>query len=174
MLIASEFGANAVEHTRSGATGGQFTVHLAWSPAVVRIAVGDEGSSLPPEAVTAALDAEHGRGLFMIDAMAATWGCADGVGGRFLWADVPWSGQGISPNGAMPTVEAIRRLRLACPGIHVGYDGEPAAWWGVLPGSRYPAERISAPCFGALSQMTDAARAGRLGCRTGADEGENC
>jgi hypothetical protein len=167
-LIASEFGANATEHTRSGDPTGQFTVHLAWSPAMVRLAVGDEGSSLPPEAVTATLDAEHGRGLFMVDAMAADWGCADGAEGRFLWADVPWLGQGgpdrIRPNGAMPTVEAIRRLRLACPGIQVGYDGDPAAWWGLLPGSSYPADRIIAPCFGSLSQLAIAQTPQRLDC----------
>lgn len=93
-LAASEFGANAIEHTRSGEPGGRFTVHLAWSPAAVRITVGDQGSPLPPEAVTATLDSEHGRGLFMVDAMATNWGFTDGPEGRLLWADVPWLEQG--------------------------------------------------------------------------------
>lgn len=37
--IASEFCANTIEHTRSGAPGGQFTVHLAWSARTARLTV---------------------------------------------------------------------------------------------------------------------------------------
>lgn len=90
VLTASEFCTNALQHTRSGNPGGQFTVHLAWSPGTVRVAVGDEGSSLPPEAVHASLDSEHGRGLGLIDALVSAWGFIDRPDGRLLWADQPW------------------------------------------------------------------------------------
>lgn len=161
VLIASEYATNAIEHTSSGKPGGQFTVHLAWSPATARLTIGDEGSPLPPEAVTANLGSEHGRGLFMVDAMAENWGAANGTAGRLLWADIPWTRQGgptrISANGAMPTTEAVRRLRQTRPGIQIGYDGNPAAWWSQLPDDNHTDKRITAPCFGALSQMTSLA-----------------
>lgn len=161
VLITSEFAANAIDHTRSGDPGGQFTVHLAWSPASVRLTIGDQGSPFSPGAVNAALDAEHGRGLLLVDVMASHWGFANGTEGRLLWADTPWASAGgpslINPDNAMPAVEAARRLARAYPGIQIGYDGDPAAWWGLLPGHRYPDERLTAPCFGALSQTIAAA-----------------
>lgn len=58
----------------------------------------------------------------------------------------------------MPIIEAIRRLRLACPGTKIGYDGRPAGWWCLLPGGSYPDDLISAPCFGGLARMATAAR----------------
>lgn len=88
-LIASEFCANALEHTRSGDPGGQFTVHLAWAPGTIRVAVEDEGSALPPGTVHAALDSEHGRGLYMVNVLADAWGFTDVPEGRLLWADCP-------------------------------------------------------------------------------------
>jgi anti-sigma regulatory factor (Ser/Thr protein kinase) len=91
ILIASELAANSVEHTRSGEPGGHFTVHLACSSDSVRLTVGDQGSPRPPQAVAAALDSEHGRGLFMVDGLAADWGCTDTPEGRSLWADVSWN-----------------------------------------------------------------------------------
>lgn len=97
--IASELCANAIEHTLSGMPGGQFAVHLSWFGDRVRISVGDEGSSSSPEPVAAAgaafvaasVDAEHGRGLFLVDALASAWGFADTDTGRVLWADQPWT-----------------------------------------------------------------------------------
>ena len=164
-LVTSEFCTNAVTHTRSGAPGGQVTVHLAWSPGTVRLTVGDQGSPKPPEVVTALLEQEHGRGLSMVNAMTAGWGFADGSRGRWVWADLPWlSGGGperIASDGALPAAEAVRGLRRAYPGIRVGYAGAPAMWWATLPGDSYPDDRLAAPCFGALSQVTAAAWAAR-------------
>lgn len=97
VLIASEFCANAVEHTRSGALGGQFTVHLAWAPGTVRVTVGDEGSALPPGTVDATLDSEHGRGLHLVNALATDWGFTNCLEGRLLWADHPWPDSFPSP-----------------------------------------------------------------------------
>lgn len=161
VMIASEFCANSIEHTRSGNPGGQFAVHLAWSATSVRLTVGDDGSDEAPRAVTATLQEEYGRGLDIVGHLATAWDFTGDENRRWLWADVPWQGQGgptrIRPGAAMPTAEAIRRLRLSCPGTQIGYDGEPAAWWSVLPGASSPSDLISAPCFGTLAQMTAAA-----------------
>ena len=165
--IVSEFCSNTVEHTRSGGPGGRFTVHLAWSESTIRLTVGDDGSDEAPAMVAATLEAEHGRGLSIVDFLADAWHYSDDQEHRWLWADVTWRARGgparIGPRGAMPAAEAIRKLGLACPGIQVGYDGDPAAWWALLPGARCPDDRLVAPCFGALAQMTAAAWALRSG-----------
>lgn len=157
--IASEFCANAVEHTRSGDPGGQFTVHLAWSLATARLVVGDEGSAEHPGVVEATLANERGRGLAMVGLMADRWGFTGDKDGRLLWADTSWSANGgparIDGRGALSAMEAMRRLRGAYPGIRVGYGGSPAGWRALLPGADDP---IVAPCFGALIKLT-AARA---------------
>lgn len=126
--IASEFCANTIEHTHSGAPGGQFTVHLAWSARTARLTVGDDGAREAPAVISATLEQEHGRGLDIVDFLAADWGFAGDESGRWLWADVPWHGQGgpariepgdtrIEPGGTLPTAEAVRRLCHAYPGV---------------------------------------------------------
>ena len=166
VLIASEFCTNAVEHTGSGGPGGEFAVHLAWSPGSVRVTVGDQGSPESPRVVDAAAgEEEDGRGLHMVDLLAGRWGFDGGTRCRWVWADVPWlSGGGpprIDSRGALSAVEAARGLWRSCPGIRVGYGGEPAMWWALLPGDSYSDDRLFAPCFGALSQVTAAAWAAR-------------
>ncbi|GAA3746602.1 ATP-binding protein [Salinactinospora qingdaonensis] len=87
VLCASEAFANAVEHTRSGEPGGEvLRVLSAPTPQRLRLVIVDDGAAEPyPDSPgestaehTAAQDegdyAERGRGLLLIDTLAAAWG----------------------------------------------------------------------------------------------------
>lgn len=72
VLATSELAANAISHTRSGAEGGTFTVHLgAMSARSVCILVADDGGPTVPQAQHAGIDAESGRGLDLVTAISA-------------------------------------------------------------------------------------------------------
>ncbi|RMI46257.1 ATP-binding protein [Streptomyces triticirhizae] len=86
-LIVSELVTNAILHTQSS----QVRCLLWSSGQVLRIEVADEGAgpSLgPPRAADA--DAENGRGLLLLDALAARWGVIspDHWSGCTVWAEL--------------------------------------------------------------------------------------
>jgi hypothetical protein len=68
MLLASELITNALRHGS-----GDITVLVTLGPDVVRVDVADgSASELRPR--VAVFDAEHGRGLFIVDHLASAWG----------------------------------------------------------------------------------------------------
>ncbi|WP_075733820.1 ATP-binding protein [Streptomyces acidiscabies] len=70
-LIVSELSANAVLHTASGLDAGSFHLALAVSPQVVALSVTDHGGTeTAPKIERQEQDAEHGRGLGMVSAIA--------------------------------------------------------------------------------------------------------
>jgi anti-sigma regulatory factor (Ser/Thr protein kinase) len=70
-LIVSELSANAILHTASGLRPGGFHLALAVSPHVVALSVTDEGGTgTAPKAGHQDDQAEHGRGLGMVSAIA--------------------------------------------------------------------------------------------------------
>ena len=86
ILCASELAANAIQHSRSGAPGGSFTLSVEVSRGDhVRIAVDDAGG---PWVSGSRLD--HGRGLCIVAALAADWGIVAGPAGRKIWAQFGW------------------------------------------------------------------------------------
>ncbi|MCO5966882.1 ATP-binding protein [Actinoallomurus soli] len=87
-LSVSELATNAVRHTPSG-TGGRITIRLAAAENAVRAEVINDGATgseprlqSPPEA-----DAEHGRGLVLIDTVADRWGVTRGAHRTTVWAE---------------------------------------------------------------------------------------
>ncbi|MEU3020901.1 ATP-binding protein, partial [Nocardiopsis sp. NPDC007018] len=81
VLCGSEIVANAIEHTRSGDQDGRVLRALFESePGVLRLVVVDDGAreSGPEIPVGRSaedwLTAERGRGLLMVDVLAARWG----------------------------------------------------------------------------------------------------
>ncbi len=107
MLCASELFANAVDHSRSGEPEGH-VIRTLTMPAEDRLRVGviDDGyrsnGPTPPSLPQIPADrsrrewaeAERGRGLLLIDVLAAAWGSRAVVGfpfceglGTFLWAE---------------------------------------------------------------------------------------
>jgi anti-sigma regulatory factor (Ser/Thr protein kinase) len=82
VLVASELAANAVAHSASGWPGGVFLVALAvLGDADVRVIVTDLGGpGLPQDSPDAAADAESGRGLAVVRALAPVTEIFDGTG----------------------------------------------------------------------------------------------
>ncbi|MFB8016951.1 ATP-binding protein [Streptomyces rubiginosohelvolus] len=83
-LIVSELVTNAIVHGR-----GRVALRLLHRDGVLRIEVSDE-SSTPPQMRTASDDDVHGRGLFLVDALAHDWGISND--GRTTWAALLASG----------------------------------------------------------------------------------
>ncbi len=141
LLLASELCANAVVHTRSGQSGGQFTVDVEWSPELARVVVGDQGSLEIPVAgagsAGTAWSEESGRGLWLVDAMADDWGTASVAEGRWVWFSVDWQARGgpplAAPGGTGTAIAAITEIRAAFPGTTAWWGHQTRTWRAVLP-----------------------------------------
>ena len=84
LLVVSELAANALTHARSS-----YRLRLALTEVVLRIEVDDDGTGTPePQPLTET--EEHGRGLHLVGALAASWGMeAADTGGKRVWAELP-------------------------------------------------------------------------------------
>jgi anti-sigma regulatory factor (Ser/Thr protein kinase) len=90
-LVVSELATNAVEHTDTGKPGGSFVLEAEIYPAHVWVAVVDMGADTKPDPSPddpANTTAVAGRGLFLVDALAATWGSEQVRVGRRVWAEI--------------------------------------------------------------------------------------
>lgn len=99
-LIATELATNAVLHTRT-----DFTVVLSRRPrGQIRIAVRDTSSLRPRPRHAGPLDGS-GRGLGLVEALAAGWGADLVPGGKVVWADLrdPCATDRSRPTGAALT-----------------------------------------------------------------------
>jgi len=88
VLITAELAANAVRHGR--VAGRDFRLRLAAGEGTVRVEVTDvRGERTPVPARDAYGEAESGRGLLLVERLAARWGWAprgDGPG-KTVWAE---------------------------------------------------------------------------------------
>lgn len=83
LLVVSELVTNAVVNARS-----QATVRLRLRPDHLLVEVEDEDSRLPVLQQHNEWDALGGRGLILVDAMAARWGSRPGPFGKLVWAEL--------------------------------------------------------------------------------------
>lgn len=83
-LAISELVSNAVAHSRSGQPGGTIAIAITARRDDVRIEVRDAGGPGAP-VVRTAQEGEHGRGLQIIEALAAGWGTRATSTGRSTW-----------------------------------------------------------------------------------------
>ena len=79
-LVVAELMSNVVQHAKT--------------PITVRVQVGQrlrievhDGNSIIPAMKDAAEDAESGRGLYIIDAIATEWGIEATTSGKFVWVE---------------------------------------------------------------------------------------
>ncbi|MFR9800521.1 ATP-binding protein [Streptomyces sp. MS06] len=91
-LVVAELAANAVRHGR--VPGRDFGLRLALDTAagLVRVEVADAaGTRRPPATLPgSAPEGESGRGLLLVDALAARWGSAPRHPvGKTVWAEIP-------------------------------------------------------------------------------------
>ncbi len=78
-LLVSELVTNAVAHARSAPV-----MRIEVTGDAVRVAVQD-ASPGPVEVRDAPPDATHGRGLLLVDSLAASWGWAPTPDGKRVW-----------------------------------------------------------------------------------------
>ena len=83
LLVISELVTNAVTHADSSCR-----IRLSLTPARLRIDVLDNGVGTP-EPLPYSQTEEHGRGLYMVDAVTTAWGLEDVPGeGKLVWAEL--------------------------------------------------------------------------------------
>ncbi|MGY1837732.1 MULTISPECIES: ATP-binding protein [unclassified Modestobacter] len=91
-LLVTELVANVVDHAGSGS----FTLELALSGAWLRIGVVD-GSAVRPVVRELDHEAERGRGMRLVDAIAHRWGAEDHRGGKRVWFELAPAAVGEPP-----------------------------------------------------------------------------
>ena len=87
LLLLSEVVTNAVAHSDSGRTAdGRVVVWLVRTPAIVHVEVADGGSATSAPAVRVPdAEAGGGRGLWLVDLLAAAWGAQQDAAGGSVW-----------------------------------------------------------------------------------------
>ncbi|MFI5914435.1 ATP-binding protein [Dactylosporangium sp. NPDC051541] len=84
-LLVSELTANALLHA-----GGVEHIDLACTGSVLRIAVHDQSHATALARHTPDTDVDHGRGLLLVEALAARWGVHEHPGdGKDVWLELP-------------------------------------------------------------------------------------
>ncbi|WP_051712079.1 ATP-binding protein [Spirillospora albida] len=89
LLVLDELSVNAIRHTRSGSSGGRFTVHIGKDLAGVVVCVDDQGGPGEPSVRDVDEWAEGGRGLLTVAALAATWSWRGNEHARTVRATFP-------------------------------------------------------------------------------------
>jgi serine/threonine-protein kinase RsbW len=90
LLVCSELAANAVQHSASARPGGHFTVRAEIREhEYVEIEVKDSGGRWAPRTHTG----EHGRGLLIVDELAACWDVRGDGTGRVVCVRLDWHNQ---------------------------------------------------------------------------------
>lgn len=91
-LLSSEVITNALRYSEAACA-----VAVRWTGTRVRVEVTDT-SPVRPKPRPSSMDAEGGRGLLLVDALAADWGSTDDPAGKVVWFEVgareqppPWS-----------------------------------------------------------------------------------
>lgn len=75
VLLVSELVTNSMVHSASGASGGMITITVASGAGEsVRVEVADDGAGTVPVVTPVRDEDEHGRGMHLVSALAASWG----------------------------------------------------------------------------------------------------
>ena len=92
-LVVTELVTNAVIHG-----GSSLRLQLSHGAGAFRIEVVDDGEGTP-EPQPPDTDAEGGRGIMLVDAMASSWGVESVPGGKMVWAElaIPQMGDAAIP-----------------------------------------------------------------------------
>lgn len=135
LIVATELGSNAIQHTASGC-GGWFAVEIAWHPSAVQVAVADCGSPAEPHVIDAPAG-EHGRGLLLVRGLSARTGHTGDQRGRLVWAQIPWDGPSpaVPASSQDPYQAAIRdgeaALARRFAGVPAWFGRSTLAWWAM-------------------------------------------
>lgn len=115
-LVVSELVSNAVRHARALPSG---RLRLTWAVGddSIDVAVSDGGSSTRPRQMPISVSSTGGRGLSIVQNVAADWGVTDSAGGTTVWARVPTGADDESSDPARgsiaePGSQAQRLIQL--------------------------------------------------------------
>jgi anti-sigma regulatory factor (Ser/Thr protein kinase) len=109
-LLVSEIVSNSVLHSRPAGDGGMVTIVVDTGPDDadgVRVAVTDGGGATLPEVRLPPDDAESGRGMLLVDVLAADWGYEQSDDATTTWFELK------------PEAEAAG----SCPAVGTGGSG---------------------------------------------------
>jgi anti-sigma regulatory factor (Ser/Thr protein kinase) len=86
-LVLSELATNAIEHA-CAPPGRLIAVRFEMVADRLRLEVHDASRSRPAVQPAVGSDDESGRGLWLVESLAAEWGCSPRTGGvgKFVWA----------------------------------------------------------------------------------------
>jgi serine/threonine-protein kinase RsbW len=85
-LSVSELATNAIKHTPSG-HGGHITICIVASGPLIRAEVTNDGTMSAKPHVTRDIEAENGRGILIVEALAVAWGVIEHAGSTTVWAE---------------------------------------------------------------------------------------
>jgi anti-sigma regulatory factor (Ser/Thr protein kinase) len=88
VLVVDELAVNGIRHTASG-RGGKITIALLAGEKTLRAEVGDDGADGASPALRLDPEAESGRGLHIVDALASRWGHRLDGQRTVVWAEFP-------------------------------------------------------------------------------------
>jgi anti-sigma regulatory factor (Ser/Thr protein kinase) len=88
VLLVSEVFGNSVRHSGSAAAGETVTVAVRAGDGIARVEVTDRAGPGTPELRPAGRDAEGGRGLQLVAALAARWGWRRRGGRMVTWFEI--------------------------------------------------------------------------------------
>ena len=107
VLLVSEVFGNSVRHSGSGADGETVTVAVRAGGGVVRVEVTDRAGPGTPGLRPAGHDAEGGRGLQLVAALAARWGTRRRGGRLVTWFECALEAPDCIPGSAGRDLEDI-------------------------------------------------------------------
>jgi anti-sigma regulatory factor (Ser/Thr protein kinase) len=87
-LLTSELVTNSLLHSASGGADAHLLVVATGTAGSVRVEVTDAGGATIPALAETAPDAERGRGLALVDALATCWGTRRDAPGTVTWFEV--------------------------------------------------------------------------------------
>ncbi len=88
--ITAELASNAILHSPSGSSGGEFTLTVRIAPGWARVEVSDSGTGQWSAPRDGSDEDEYGRGLAIVAALADKLGHDIRAGGQTVWAEVAW------------------------------------------------------------------------------------
>ena len=136
--VATELGANAIQHTASG-HGGSFTVEITWHRAAVRVAVADSGGPAEPRVIDDPAG-EHGRGMLLVQGLSVRTGICGDHRGRLIWADILWNPtEATAATSAQDPYEAAidadqAGLTSRFTGVQAWFGRSTLQWWALAGG----------------------------------------
>jgi anti-sigma regulatory factor (Ser/Thr protein kinase) len=88
VLLVSELFSNSLRYSRSGAPGGTVTVTVTAGGGIVRVEVTDRSGPGVPHLCRDDGDTEGGRGLGLVEVLAARWGWRRSGGRTVTWFEL--------------------------------------------------------------------------------------